>query len=915
MSMLAGDTSVPGYSDDALKALVGQVEDWRTNSFEPHRIANYRTVAYQKTVVMNYLDNLIAWGDYLFRQESMESINEATQLYILAAEILGPRPKRVPPEDKPPVKTFNELEHQLDAVPNALVEIENLVPAPSGEGDASPEAPPLPMLYFCIPRNEKMLGYWDTVADRLYKIRHCMNIEGVVRQLALFEPPIDPGALVKAVAAGVDIGTALADLNAPLPLYRFNILLQKANEVCNDVKALGAALLSALEKKDVEALSLLRQSQEIRVLEAVKVVREQQIAEVKENLEGLNKNKELVTIRRDYYQNIEKISASEQLQQDKLEEALLAQQISQAINIAASVAHIVPVFDLGIDGFGGSPRAAVMFGGPNVGSALQAAAGGFTVWANAVSHQANKASINAGHDRRWDDWKLQESLANKELEQLDKSIASAEVRIAIAEKELENHVIQIDNAKAVDVYLRSKYTNEELYQWQIGEISSVFFQNYKLAYDLAKRAERCFRFELGLNDSSFITFGYWDSLKKGLLSGEKLQYDLRRLESAYLEQNRREFELTKHVSLGLLDPLALVKLRETGRCFFRLPEESFDLDYPGHYFRRIKSVSLTLPCVAGPYTTISCTLRLLKNSIRTTTASGDNGYPRNTDDNGLPAEDTRFVETNIPVKAVAASSAQNDSGVFELNFRDERYLPFEGAGAISEWSLELFTDLPANNPDPAKPDFGAPLRQFDYGTIADAVVHIKYTAREDAGSFKNGAIAHLRTYFSEDGTTRSWRALDLRREFSSAWSRLLNPVNPTNGNVFELEMSTALFPQRDATKTLKINTIVLLARCTNTGDYNVTLTPPLAAPPPGAAPPAVQSNKLVLKKSDTYGGLHFNQKDVTTAGVEIVPTAPTAVWKFTITNPGDSNLQEDPVKKVMEVEDLILVLGYEWQKS
>ena len=84
------------------------------------------------------------------------------------------------------------------------------------------------------------------------------------------------------------------------------------------------------------------------------------------------------------------------------------------------------------------------------------------------------------------------------------------------------------------------------------------------------------------------------------MAGEKLQYDLRRLETAYIEQNRREFELTKHVSLALLDPLALVRLRETGRCFFHLPEEIFDLDFPGHYFRRIKSVSLTLPCVVGP---------------------------------------------------------------------------------------------------------------------------------------------------------------------------------------------------------------------------------------------------------------------------------------------------------------------------
>lgn len=913
LRMLAGDTGVPGYSVQARNALEDQVRDWRTNPFEPHRIANYRTVAYQKTVVMNYLDNLIDWGDYLFRQDSMESINEATQLYILAAEILGPRPKRIPPKDKPPVETFNELEHQLDAIPNALVEIENLVPPPSSEVDPTPEAPPLPMLYFCIPHNEKMLGYWDTVADRLYKIRHCMNIEGVVRQLALFEPPIDPAALVKAVAAGVDIAAALADLSAPLPLYRFNILLQKANEVCNDVKALGAALLVALEKKDAEALSLLRQGQEIRVLEAVTALREQQIEEAEENLSALMKNKEMVTIRRDFYRDVEKIVAGEQLSLDEQGIAQQHQTKAQNINIAASVLGYLPNVTIGGSGFGGSPHVVVQWGTGNIISALQAAAGSETLLSTSASYRAARASTLAGYDRRYSDWKLQEDLADKELEQLERSIAGAELRMAIAEKELKNHLVQIENAKAVDAFLRSKYTNEELYQWQVGQISGVFFQTYKLAYDLAKRAERCFRFELGLDDSSFITFGYWDSLKKGLLSGEKLQYDLRRLESAYLEKNRREFELTKHISLGLLDPLALVKLRETGRCFFRLPEESFDLDYPGHYFRRIKSVSLTLPCVVGPYTTVSCTLRLIKNSIRTTTANGDYGYPRNTDDAGLPADDTRFVETNIPVRAIAASSGQNDSGVFELSFRDERYLPFEGAGAISEWSLELFTDLPPNNPDPANPDFGTPLRQFDYSTIADAVVHIKYTAREDAGAFKNGAIVHLRDYFSEDDTTRSWLALDLRRDFGTGWSRFLDPVNPANGNVFELQMSTALFPQRDAGKTLKVNTIVVLARCTDAGNYDVTLTPPIAAPPPPPAPPPAVSNKMVLVKSDTYGGLHSDQKDVAAASIEIVPTDQPVVWKIKVTRPGGGNLIEDSMKKVMEVEDLILVLGYEWQ--
>jgi hypothetical protein len=894
MRMLAGDASVPGFSAQAKKDLEDQVLDWRTNPFEPHRIANYRTVAYQKTVVMKYLENLIAWGDYLFRQDSMESINEATQLYILAAEILGPKPKKIPPRAKPPVESFNELEKEFDKFSNALIELENLIPPMPGNGPDGGDPAPLLMLYFCIPQNEKMLAYWDTVADRLYKIRHCMNIEGVVRQLPLFEPPIDPGLLVKAVAGGLDIGAAVADLNAPLPLYRFDVLLQKANTVCADLKALGGALLMALEKKDAEELALLRQGQEIRLLEAVKALREQQIEEAKQNLEGAKKNKEVVTVRRDYYLNIEKQNKNEILQQSKLYEVLVFQQIAQVMNVAASVANLVPSIDIGAAGIGGSPRAGATFGGPNVAGALQAYAGAIHFLANIESYNANKASIQAGQDRRWDDWKFQERLANKELEQIDKQIAAAELRVAMAEKERDNHAIQIENAKATDAFMRSKYTNQALYQWQIGQISGVYFQTYKLAHDLAKRAERCFRFEVGLKDSSYIQFGYWDSLKKGLLAGEKLQYDLRRLEVAHIEQNRREYELTKHVSLAMLDPLALVRLRETGRCFFNVPEELYDLDYAGHYFRRIKSVSLTLPCVAGPYTTTSCTLRLLKSSIRVNTTNGDNGYPRNTDDQGVPADDGRFVENSVPVKSIAASTAQADSGLFELNFRDERYLPFEGAGAISSWSLELFNDAAA--------DFGKPLRQFDYSTIADALIHIKYTAREDAGAFKNGAVAHLRDYFSQDGAAVSVRMFNLRQEFPSQWHRFLHPSNSTNGNLLDLEVSQSLFPLRDTGKTLKVNSMVVLARCTDPGTYTVAFSPPLPPPPPLPAP---DPNAIPLVRVNQYGGLHFNQKDVSALTVEIQP-GPSTKWQLRMKRPGNADLLPD------EVQDVFLILGYEW---
>lgn len=906
LAILAGDENAPNYSAALQTALEHQVFDWRTNPFEPHRIANYRTVAYQKTVFMKYLDNLIAWGDNLFRQDSMESINEATQLYVLAAELLGPRPKKVPPQALPPVESFNELEADLDAFANALVEVENLVPPSPGDGTGGSEAPPLPFLYFCIPHNEKLLGYWDTVADRLYKIRHCMNIDGVVRQLSLFEPPIDPGALVKAVAGGLNIGAALADLNAPLPYYRFNVLLQKANEVVNDVKALGGGLLAALEKQDAEALGLLRQSQEIRLLEAVRGIRELQIEETKENLEGLQKSKEMAQIRERYYASREFMNTAETA-------ALVLSGVSLGVHTAGAVLDVlggvmaaVPDFNVGASGFGGSPVAAVRTGGSSFSKAAELAARALYQTSTILDKSSSIANTVGSYQRRQDDWDFQRDLAAKEIEQIDESIAAAELRLQLAEKDLDNHLLQIENAQETDEFMRSKYTNDELYQWQVGQISGVFFQSYRLAYDLAKRAERCFRFELGLQDSSYIQFGYWDSLKKGLHAGDKLQYDLRRLDSAYLEQNRREYELTKHVSLRLLDPLALVQLKETGRCFFSLPEEIFDLDYPGHYFRRLKSVRLTLPCVSGPYTTISCTLRLLGNSIRIQTGDGDSGYPRNTDEDSLPLGDTRFVESNIPIKAIAASSGQNDSGLFELNFRDERYLPFEGAGAVSRWALELFSDLPTNNPDPADPDFGRPLRQFDYDSITDAVLHLSYTAREDAGVFKNKAVTHLRTIFEQEKPTPSVQMLDLRRDFPTAWSRFLHPTDPAAGNVLDLEISHNLFPLRDAGKPLAIHSLILLARCTDAGVYEVTLTPPLPEPPP------VDANTLALARSTDYGGLHMGEKDVLADGIEIVPTDPPETWRLRMTRPGGGDLEEDPTTQSMEVEDLILVLGYRW---
>ena len=109
----------------------------------------------------------------------------------------------------------------------------------------------------------------------------------------------------------------------------------------------------------------------------------------------------------------------------------------------------------------------------------------------------------------------------------------------------------------MDQFLHEKFTNEELYVWMQGEISRLYYEYYRFAFDTARKAERTMKQELmrpELDAQDFVKFNYWDGGRKGLLSGEALYLDVKRMEMAYHENNKREFELTRHVSLRQLDP-------------------------------------------------------------------------------------------------------------------------------------------------------------------------------------------------------------------------------------------------------------------------------------------------------------------------------------------------------------------------
>jgi hypothetical protein len=47
---------------------------------------------------LRYLHNLTEWGDNRFKQDSTQSVNEATQQYLRGADVLGQKPKPIPQE-------------------------------------------------------------------------------------------------------------------------------------------------------------------------------------------------------------------------------------------------------------------------------------------------------------------------------------------------------------------------------------------------------------------------------------------------------------------------------------------------------------------------------------------------------------------------------------------------------------------------------------------------------------------------------------------------------------------------------------------------------------------------------------------------------------------------------------------------
>lgn len=810
---------------DSMSALLtsqAALEAYRRHPFSPHAIARLRHTAYQKATVMRYVDNLLDWGDSLFAQFQMETVNQATMLYMMAQEVLGPAPAQSgncapPAEGKSALALGEMLQSAAGLSPDFMIELEHEVagspasasgaamrrgnvellgskallagsasaPAPGDAGTDTPvsrnadwknAAQPYSMTavdtttqaiaLFCIPQNPLLMARWQRVADRLYKIRNCLDIDGNRRDLTLFAPEISPDLLIQAGALGLGAEDVLGAPAWQVPPYRFTFLVEKARQFAGSLESFGNALLAALEKKEAEQLALLRTTHEQNLLALTTSVRQWEADAADRAVEELQAKATTVTNRRDHYQQLLGVGLipDEATERSARQVASLARMEKATVEILAAALQLVP--DLG------SPFA-MKYGGTYIGPAMADIANSFGAISEYTDALASAAGMQAGFVRREQEWQRQLQQAQDELAEVAKQQQAAELRQKIAQRAIVSQSKSLEQNQEVLDFLGEKVTGLSLYIWLSQRLRTLYRTAYGSAYALARMAERAYRFERDDDSSTLLSGQYWDAPYGGLLAAGRLRTDLENLERRFLETNYREFEVEQSFSLLQLDPVALLTLRENASCEFTLPEFAFDLFYPGQHARKIRAVRLSIPSIAGPYTNVSATLQLKRSAIRRKPAAGAL--------TPVPPERTM---------AIATSSANNDGGAFELSFRDERYLPFEGVGAVeTKWELRL----------------PSAYRPFDYNTITDVVLHLSYTARYDEDWRKQVEPGLIKGYLRNPGLGQ---LLSLRRDLPDAFQRLIaSPCKTAVGVHLDRQIPSWL-----AKATLAVDQVVVFIR-------------------------------------------------------------------------------------------------------
>lgn len=175
---------------------VQSISEWRDNPFAPHLVARSRPVAYMKAVVMEYISVLIAYGDDYFRQNTLETLPLGIQMYVRASHGYRPTGQKIPKRGKTEARTYRRLAERFDASDNVVADLEleltfsNQIDTKTPIGFTGKLDMPVDFSnifgsattrYFYISDNGQLTALRATIDDRIFKLRHCQDINEAVQ--------------------------------------------------------------------------------------------------------------------------------------------------------------------------------------------------------------------------------------------------------------------------------------------------------------------------------------------------------------------------------------------------------------------------------------------------------------------------------------------------------------------------------------------------------------------------------------------------------------------------------------------------------------------------------------------------------------------------------------------------------------
>ncbi|OBS38782.1 toxin [Pseudomonas syringae pv. syringae] len=674
---------------------------------DPDAVAQNDPMHYKVATFMRALDLLIARGDSAYRKLERDTLTEAKVWYSQALNLLGEQPYiRANAQWTEP--SLGEASSQ--ALAEQHVTVLSLLREGRAEtlkAMASTNTATASSLF--LPEvNEVMQGYWLTLRQRMYNLRHNLTLDGQPLLLPLFAKPADPKALLNAAVAAESSGGSELPVTS-LPLWRFDPMLESARGLVFQLIQFGNAVQGVLERQDAESLNALLQNQGTELMASSIRVQEGMLRELEAEKAVLSKAKDSARKRFDSYSRMhdENINARERL-------SIEMQAASQSVAAGAKVAHMTAAAAGLAPNIFGLANGGMKYEG--VGNAVGI---GITMASDVLMITSLRIAQEEMYRRRREEWEIQRNNAEGDIHQIEAQLAALDVRIESAELQKTHLGMQQGHAQAQLDFLQTKFSNSALYSWLRGRLATIYFQFYDLAVSRCLMTEKAWLWESGKSDT-YIRGGGWQCTWAGLTCGEGLMLNLAQLETARMKWSKRALEVTRTVSLADFyrstlaesDQFELsaavsallngdtppegsaerVRLDESGALTASITLADLNIvdDYPSGLGdqRRIKQVSVSLPALLGPYQDVQAVLNY---------TGGVNELPPGCDN-------------------MAISRGVNDSGQFQPDFNDPRWLPFEGAD-ISEGSMII--SFPQ-----AETKQKALLESLN-----DIILHISYTIR------------------------------------------------------------------------------------------------------------------------------------------------------------------------------------------